>query len=136
MSAATTLAMRPMTRRASLARRRALNLGNYDGGDGLGQVTGQDIGNAATLIAGLISNPDATLAARGPGIVNALDRHIVGPAMRTTIRRYIVPYFGPPLLVLYVLSGLSMWASYSVLQEFRAGKLKANRGRRRKRRSR
>jgi hypothetical protein len=115
-------------------RRRPYALGNYDSGDGLGQsVTGQDVANIASLAAGLISNPDATLARQGPRIVAALDTHIVGPAIRTTIRRYVVPYFGPPMIVLYVLSGMSMWASYKVLQEFRAGKLKANRGRRRKR---
>lgn len=110
-------------------------LGNYSSGDGMGQVTGQDVANAATLIAGLISNPDATLASRGPAIVNAVENRLVGPLMRQTIRDYVVPYFGPPIVILYVLSGLAMWSSYTVLQEFRAGKLRKNRGRRRRRRS-
>lgn len=111
------------------------HLGNYSSGDGMGQVTGQDVANIASLAAGLISNPDATLARQGPAIVNAVEQRLVGPLMRQTIRDYVVPYFGPPLLVLYVLSGMAMWSSYTVLQEFRAGKLKANRGRRRRRRS-
>lgn len=111
-------------------------MGNYSSGDGMGQVTGQDVANAATLIAGLISNPDATLASRGPAIVNAVENRLVGPLMQQTIRDYVVPYFGPPLVILYVLSGMAMWSSYTVLQEFRGGKVKANPGRRRRRRRR
>jgi len=108
--------------------------GMGNSGDGLGQVTGQDVANIASLAAGLISNPDATLARQGPAIVNAVEQRLVGPLMQQTIRDYVIPYFGPPIVILYVLSGMAMWSSYTVLQEFRAGKLKANRGRRRKRR--
>jgi len=103
---------------------------------GLGQ-TATDIASGASLIAGLISNPTATLQQRGPAIVTALDSYIVGPVVQAAVERstpYLVAYFGPPLVTMYVMTALSTWFSYEVLTAYRRGALKANRGRRRKKR--
>jgi hypothetical protein len=102
---------------------------------GLGQ-TSNDIASGAQLIAGLISNPEATLRTQGPRVVRALDAYIVGPVVEAAVARstpYLVRYFAPPLVTMYVMTALSTWFSYEVLTAFRKGALRANRGRRRKR---
>lgn len=104
---------------------------------GLGQTTAADVASGASLIAGLISNPDATLRIQGPRIVRALDSFVVGPVVQAAVERstpYLVRYFGPPLVTLYVMTALSTWFSFEVLTAYRRGALKANRGRRSKRR--
>jgi hypothetical protein len=98
--------------------------------------TASDIASGASLIAGLISNPDATLRTQGPRIVAALDSYVVGPVVQAAVERstpYLVRYFGPPLVTMYVMTALSTWFSYEVLVSARRGALKANRRRRRKR---
>jgi hypothetical protein len=102
---------------------------------GLGQ-TAQDIASGASLVAGLIANPEATLRTQGPRVVRALDSYIVGPVVQAAVERstpYLIRYFGPPLITMYVMTAISTWASYEVLLNFRRGSLKANRARRRRR---
>lgn len=97
--------------------------------------TASDIAAGTSLIAGLIANPDATLRTQGPRIVSALDAYIVGPVVQAAVERstpYLVRYFGPPLVTMYVMTALSTWFSYEVLTAYRRGALKANRGRRSK----
>lgn len=104
---------------------------------GLGQ-SAADIASGTSLIAGLFSNPEATLRARGPSIVAALDSYVVGPTVQAAVERstpYLVRYFGPPLVAMYVMTALSTWFSYEVLSASRRGALRAN-GRRRQRRKR
>lgn len=103
---------------------------------GLGQTTAQDVASGASLIAGLISNPEATLRVQGPRIVTALDTYIVGPVVQAAVERstpYILRYLTPPLVTMYIMTALSTWFSYEVLIMSRRGALKANRGRRKKR---
>lgn len=101
---------------------------------GLGQ-SGADIASGASLIAGLISNPEATLRTQGPRVVQALDSYIVGPVVEAAVARstpYLVRYFAPPLVTMYLMTALSTWFSYEVLISFRRGALKPNRRRKRK----
>ena len=103
---------------------------------GLG-TTASDVASGASLIAGLLTNPEATLRVQGPRIVTALDSYIVGPVVQSAVERstpYLVRYFGPPLIMMYVMTAVSTWFSFEVLTAFRRGALKANRGRRRKKR--
>lgn len=96
--------------------------------------TAADVASGASIIAGLITNPDATLRAQGPRIVQALDAHVVGPVVEAAVARstpYLVRYFAPPLVTMYIMTALSTWFSYEVLIAFRRGSLKANRRRRR-----
>jgi hypothetical protein len=105
------------------------------GFSGLGQSS-SDIASGAQIIAGLISNPEATLRQQGPRVVRALDSYIVGPVVEAAVSRstpYLVRYFAPPLVTMYIMTALSTWFSYEVLTASRRGALKANRGRRRKR---
>jgi hypothetical protein len=126
---------------AQVARHVPVTLGGLGGYTGLGQGAPScpplqlDAGAIATLTAGLISNPDATLRVQGPRIVTALDRHVVEPLIGEATRAatpYLLKYLGPPLVVLYGLSIASMVFSYQVLKESRAGRVKANRRRRRR----
>lgn len=91
--------------------------------------TATDIASGASLIAGLLSNPDATLRTQGPRIVRALDAYVVGPVTEAAVARstpYLVRYFAPPLVTMYIMTALSTWFSYEVLTAFRRGALKAN----------
>jgi hypothetical protein len=115
-----------------------LGRGIFSGMAGLGQTTAQDIASGASLIAGLISNPEATLRVQGPRIVTALDSYIVGPVVQAAVERstpYILRYLTPPLVTMYVMTALSTWFSYEVLVQSRRGALRANgrRGRRQRR---
>jgi hypothetical protein len=104
---------------------------------GLGQTTGADIASGASLIAGLISNPEATLRVQGPRIVRALDSYVVGPVVEAAVARstpYLVRYFAPPMITMYVMTALSTWFSYEVLTAHRRGALRSNRSRRRRKR--
>jgi hypothetical protein len=107
--------------------------GIFAGMSGLGQSTAQDIASGASLIAGLISNPEATLRVQGPRIVTALDSYIVGPVVQAAVERstpYILRYLTPPLITLYVMTAMSTWFSFEVLTASRK-KMTANRKRRR-----
>ena len=82
--------------------------------DGLG-VTASQVTSTVSTAAGLLSDPDAYLRARGPQLVAALDRHVIGPIMDASIRRstpYIVKYIVPPIALLYVISGMAAWFAY------------------------
>ena len=110
--------------------------GIFAGMSGLGQSTAQDIASGAQLIAGLFSNPEATLRVQGPRIVTALDSYIVGPVVQAAVERstpYILRYLTPPLVTMYVMTALSTWFSYEVLVQSRRGALKSNRGRKTRR---
>jgi hypothetical protein len=91
--------------------------------------------NALTVLditAGLIRDPDATLRARGPAIVAAVDKHVLNKVvgrLPKAVAPYLVKYVLPPLAVLYVLTGVS--AYYSVKT---AKKMNANPRKRRRRR--
>lgn len=101
---------------------------------GLGQ-TAADIASGTSLIAGLFSNPEGTLRSRGPQIVAALDSYVVGPVVQAAVERstpYLVAYFGPPLVTMYVMTAMATWFSYEVLVASRRGALRTN-GRRRRR---
>lgn len=126
----------------STSRRRIAAPMNYRfAPSGLGQVTTQ-VTSAADLAARLITAPDATLRAQGPQIVRAIDTYVVGPvsdAAAARIAPYIVRYIVPPLALLYLLTGLSVFYSYSALSATTAKKgLQTNprRGRRVRRRRR
>lgn len=110
--------------------------GIFSGMGSLGQSTAQDIASGAQLIAGLFSNPEATLRVQGPRIVTALDSYIVGPVVQAAVERstpYVLRYLTPPLVTMYVMTALSTWFSYEVLIQSRRGALRANRGRRHRR---
>lgn len=124
---------------AQVARHVPVTLGGLGGYSGLGQASCPplqlDAGAIATLAAGLVSNPEATLQRQGPRIVTALDRHVVQPLIGEATRAatpYLLKYLGPPLVVLYGLSIASMVFSYQVLKESRASRVKANRRRHRR----
>lgn len=88
-------------------------------GDGLG-VNPMDVVNVA---AGLISNPDATLRARGPAIVAALETHILGPAIDSAAKKaapYAFKYVLPPLAFIMITSALGAWFGYKVAQKIGA----------------
>lgn len=81
---------------------------------GLG-ISAGDAATTVTTAASLISNPDAYLRTKGPALVSALDTHVVGPLMDLSIKRsapYVFKYVLPPMMVLYVLSGLGAWFAY------------------------
>lgn len=106
---------------------------------GLGQTTGgvrpEDVMAVAATTARLISNPEVTLRAQGPQIVAALDRHVVNPLVdRAAVASapYIVRYLLPPIMLLYVISGVGAFFSYQSFQ-LQRGKLRGNRRRRRRR---
>ncbi len=118
---------------ARVARHVPVTLGGM-GSVGLGQSAAQTTADVSSLIAGLIANPNATLAQRGGAIVTALDTYVVGPVTDAAVRRatpYIVGYFGPPFVAMYVMVALSTWFSYQVfVNAKRTGQIKENRRRR------
>lgn len=98
---------------------------------GLGQTTvTTPISSAADLAARLITAPDATLRAQGPQIVRAIDTYVVAPvsdAAAARIAPYVIRYIVPPLALLYLMTGLSVFYSYSALSAVTAKKgLQAN----------
>jgi len=93
--------------------------------------TATDVSTVINVAAGLLSNPEATLRARGPALVNAIDRQLLDPLMDRMARKlapYVLKYVLPPLSVLYVLSGIAAYYSHETA---RGGRVKANRRRRR-----
>lgn len=110
-------------------------VGNYDSGDGLG-MTSADAANIATVAAQLIRDPEGTLRVQGPRIVSAVDRHILTPTVDQIFENakpHLLKYLGPPILVMYLMTGLSTYYSYLVLKGYQRQQVKAN-GRRRRRR--
>ena len=125
---------------AQVARHVPVTLGGLGGYTGLGQAAPVcpplqlDGAAIASLAAGLLSNPDATLRVQGPRIVTAIDRHVVEPLIGEATRAatpYLLKYLGPPMVVLYGLSIASMVFSYQVLKESRS-KVRPNRRKRRR----
>lgn len=105
----------------------------------LGQVSAQDVSNIAAVAASIISNPDATLRVQGPRIVAALDQHVVGPVIGAATQRatpYLMRYLGPPMLLLYLMTGLSTYWAYQVYLSQHGRVAKNSRRRMRRRRSR
>jgi len=104
---------------------------------GLGQIpgsVGQTAADIASVAAGLLANPDATLRRTGPAIVTALDAYVVGPLTQAAVQRstpYIVAYFGPPVVAMYVMVALSTWFSYQAFVQLRERGLVKNRRARR-----
>lgn len=87
---------------------------SLNGYHGVGDTAG-DVSAAVSVIAGLIGNPDATLRARGPALVQAVDTHLLDPLMDRMGQKlapYVLKYVLPPLAVLYVLSGIAAYYSY------------------------
>jgi hypothetical protein len=98
---------------------------------GLGDTAG-DVSNVVSIVAGLLSDPEGTLRVRGPALVAAADRHVVGPLVQDigqAMAPYALKYILPPLAILYVLTGISAYYSYHS-----AKRLKPNPSRRRLRR--
>lgn len=122
---------------AQVARHVPVTLGNYDSGDGLGtDPTPADIANIVSVAGRLIAAPDATLRVQGPAIVAALDRHVLAPVMNVAVQRampYVIRYMGPPLVVLYLLSGMATYFSFEVLAAHRKELMKNSRRRKRRR---
>ena len=116
-------------------------IGNYgglgDSGDGLGDFTSQDAAGIATVAAQLIRDPEGTLRVQGPRIVAAVDHHILTPIVDQVFedaKPHLLKYLGPPMLVLYLMTGLSTYYSYLVLKN--SPRRVAANGRRRRRRRR
>lgn len=110
-------------------------IGNYDSGDGLGNFTSADAASIATVAAQLIRDPEGTLRVQGPRIVSAVDRHILTPTVDQVFENakpHLLKYLGPPILVLYLMTGLSTYYSYLVLKN--SPRRVAANGRRRRRR--
>lgn len=67
--------------------------------------------------AGLISNPDATLAAKGPAIVAAVDAHVMGPLVKSVVKNakpYIMKYVLPVYAVITVAAVLGAVYGYQI----------------------
>lgn len=76
-----------------------------------------DIVNTA---AGLLTNPDATLRAKGPALVAAVDAYLTGPLIDTVmvkVRPYALKYALPPFAFIMLTSALGAWFGYKVAQK-------------------
>ena len=85
--------------------------------NGLGAVNPMDVVNVA---AGLLTNPDATLRAKGPALVTAVDTYLTGPmvdSVMVKIRPYALKYALPPLAFIMVTSALGAWFGYKIAQK-------------------
>lgn len=85
--------------------------------NGLGAVNPMDVVNVA---AGLLTNPDATLRAKGPALVTAVDTYLTGPmvdSVMVKIRPYAFKYALPPLAFIMVTSALGAWFGYKIAQK-------------------
>lgn len=119
---------------AQVARHVPVTIGGL--GAGLGQDnTARDVQTAVSITAGLFSNPDATLRQYGPPIVAAADQHIVNPIIDRigeSMAPYVVKYMVPPLVLLYIVSGVGAFYSYQTARRLGSAGVKANRRRRRR----
>lgn len=85
--------------------------------NGLGAVNPMDVVNVA---AGLLTNPEATLQARGPALVAAVDSHVMGPLVVSVVKQakpYLFKYVLPPLALIMVTSALGAWFGYKIAQK-------------------
>lgn len=118
----------------------SMQYGNYENVPLLGvgaDVTPQQVMDVADTLSQIFSNPDATLRAKGPAIVAATDKYLLGPmtdAMASHIAPYLWKYFAPALALLYVGVGISAFYSYSALKAV-VGKKSVTANRRRMRRN-
>lgn len=123
---------------AQVARHVPVTIAGCDGlvgCDGIGGL-GVDIASAIDTAAALLRDPNAYLRTHGPALVTSLDTYVVGPLIGTVARKslpYALKYVVPPIAILYLLSGLSLYYSHAAYARG-AGKVTANRRRRRKRR--
>lgn len=79
--------------------------------------------DVVNVVAGLLTNPEATLAARGPALVSAVDTHVMGPLIDSAMKAakpYAVKYAVPPLAFIAVTSALGAWFGYKVAQKLGA----------------
>lgn len=96
--------------------------------------TAQDVSTALTVTAGLFRDPDGTMRRYGPPIVRAADKHVVAPLVKEVGKAtapYLYKYVIPPVMILYLISGLGAYYSYKT-----AKRVAPNRRRRRRRRRR
>lgn len=112
-------------------------IGSYDG---VGDFSASDAAMITTVAAQLIRDPEGTMRAQGPRIVSAIDKSVLTPIVDeifNNAKPHLLKYLGPPILVLYLMTGLSTYYSYLVLKHYsRPAKVTANRRRKRRRRSR
>lgn len=76
-----------------------------------------DIVNTA---AGLLTNPDATLRAKGPALVTAVDTYLTGPMVDSVmmkVKPYALKYVLPFVAVITVSSILGAWFGYKIAQK-------------------
>jgi hypothetical protein len=67
--------------------------------------------------AGLLTSPDATLAAKGPAIVAAVDAHLMGPLVKSVVKQtkpYILKYVLPVYAVITVAAVLGAVYGYQI----------------------
>ena len=67
--------------------------------------------------AGLLTNPGATLAAKGPAIVAAVDAHVMGPLVKSVVKNakpYILKYVLPVYAVITVAAVLGAVYGYQI----------------------
>jgi hypothetical protein len=114
----------------------ASGLGQASAPSSTAATTQQALAIAANLTqigAALVTNPDNFARQQAPRAVNVLDEAVVTPLVDRVAQRatpYFVRYVIPPLVVLYILSGMAAFFSYKVL-EGQPGRVSANRRRRR-----
>lgn len=117
---------------AQVARHVPVTIGGL-GMQGLGtENIARDVQTAVSITAGLFSNPDATLRQYGPPIVAAAEQHVVNPIIDrigASMAPYVVRYLVPPLVLLYIISGVGAFYSYQTARQMRVTK---NRRRRRR----
>lgn len=67
--------------------------------------------------AGVLTNPDATLRAKGPQIVAAVDAHVMGPLVKSVVKNakpYILKYVLPVYAVITVAAVLGAVYGYQI----------------------
>lgn len=96
--------------------------------------TASDVSTAISVTAQLFSNPDAALRRYGPPIVAAADQHVVDPIIDRvgeSMAPYVVKYLVPPLVLLYIVSGIGAYYSYQTARQMRPNPSRRRRRRRR-----
>jgi len=76
--------------------------------------------DVVNVAAGLITNPDATLRARGPAIVTAVDTYLMAPLVASVVKEvkpYVFKYVIPPLAIIMITSALGAWFGYKIAQK-------------------
>lgn len=76
-----------------------------------------DIVNTA---AGLLTNPDATLRAKGPALVAAVDTYLTAPMVDSVmmkVKPYALKYALPPFAFIMLTSALGAWFGFKVAQK-------------------